>query len=433
MPAEATETMASAAARCAEATHGAVSASGFLLEIAGRLRKSAPAAAAALHPDTTATQFRSFLQQTGWSAAHSGYSYNLLKLVWDGNAFRADSSDSLEELEVQNASHSDRRRRSQVFVNFFTHVLGLKRNASMFDRPFAFFLELSDASTCPHPDLYRHLGLPILTSSRGPHDHWTMLVPDVHMLIGHGFAEGGLPTKFTRELWRVYQHRLRPNRDTKSWASKLPHLVYRGACSPTVEPTIMRARAPRARVALAGCQRMLLRGKVCQELVSEGALSAGNETLVNETHIDFGILLPSGSVPSWQASCEPCRRSAVSKEGQHDYKMILNVDGFGMASDASFWKLSSGSAVVWLMRDGIDEPVHTEWYSPLLQPYEHYIPATSRDITRKVRWCLENGDRCEAIALRSKELMRSVITRRTMVEYTSAILKTVHDLFPQAS
>ena len=59
----------------------------------------------------------------------------------------------------------------------------------------------------------------------------------------------------------------------------------------------------------------------------------------------------------------------MSKEGQHDYKMILNVDGFGMASDASFWKLSSGSAVVWLMRDGIDEPVHTEWYSPLLQPY----------------------------------------------------------------
>ena len=51
------------------------------------------------------------------------------------------------------------------------------------------------------------------------------------------------------------------------------------------------------------------------------------------------------------------------------------MDCFGTSWDGTFWKLSSGSPVFWVLSDpSINLPYWQTFYQPALIPYKHYIP-----------------------------------------------------------
>ena len=170
---------------------------------------------------------------------------------------------------------------------------------------------------------------------------------------------------------------------------------------------------------------LALRERACRALDRASTHGRG------EAAIDFGL---SPDVPAFwrEDGCGRCRKSAVPREAQLRYKLLLNIDGFGLASDSSFWKLSSGAAVVWLVRnESGGERVHDNWYSPLLKPYEHFIPATPYRLADAVAWCVADDARCEGVARRSRALMRRAVSHDAMDEYTTALLRRVHDVFPR--
>ena len=269
----------------------------------------------------------------------------------------------------------------------------------------------------------------MLTTSHGLHDAFTLAIPDVHMLLAReGDATPNrtlraLRQPFVRGLARLYR---RPDRAANGtvvpWSSRQPTLFYRGSCNPTVEPSSVRRR-PTANP-MAGCGTVALRERACRALDRASTHGRG------EAAIDFG--LSPGEPAFWREDgCGRCRKSAVPREAQLRYKLLLNIDGFGLASDSSFWKLSSGAAVVWLVRnESGGERVHDNWYSPLLKPYEHFIPATPYRLADAVAWCLADDARCEGVARRSRALMRRAVSHEAMDEYTTALLRRVHDLFP---
>lgn len=247
------------------------------------------------------------------------------------------------------------------------------------------------------------------------------------MVLGRNVALAA-PEKraFARGVSAVYAARWN---ETLPWRERRPSACYRGACNPTINPLRLHGGPPTIR----GCGTLELRAAACGALRDAGAADATVAGLV-----DFGLTAGNmqaaggcdgAAPPASCAACERCAADPLSRQAQTRHKVLLNVDGYGMASDASFWKLASGSAVVWLVREGTDEPVHGTWYSPLLRPWVHYIPASPRDVTARVRWCLEDDGRCEAIARRARELVARAVSRRAMDAYAAAVLRGVHDAF----
>ena len=135
-------------------------ASTFLDEVSRRLRTDDAWRAHALSPSTTYETFRAFLERT--NAGHRSDTYDLLKFVYDGANLAADPPNSLDSLGRAQDYRSTRR---QIFLAYLSRLISAKRE--WFPHAFAFYVDLFDASSCPYPELYRALGLPVRPRRQG--------------------------------------------------------------------------------------------------------------------------------------------------------------------------------------------------------------------------------------------------------------------------
>ena len=132
----------------------------FLDEVSRRLRTDAAWRAHALSPSTTYETFRAFLERT--NARHRSDTYDLLKFVYDGANLAADPPNSLDSLGRAQDYRSTRR---QIFLAYLSRLISARRE--WFPHAFAFYVDLFDASSCPYPELYRALGLPVRQICQG--------------------------------------------------------------------------------------------------------------------------------------------------------------------------------------------------------------------------------------------------------------------------
>lgn len=135
-------------------------ASTFLDEVSRRLRTDDAWRKHALSPSTTYETFRAFLERT--NARHRSDTYDLLKFVYDGANLAADPPNSLDSLGRAQDYRSTRR---QIFLAYLSRLISAKRE--WFPHAFAFYIDLFDASSCPYPELYRALGLPVRPRRQG--------------------------------------------------------------------------------------------------------------------------------------------------------------------------------------------------------------------------------------------------------------------------
>lgn len=78
----------------------------------------------------------------------------------------------------------------------------------------------------------------------------------------------------------------------------------------------------------------------------------------------------------------------------YEYKIQINIDGFGPAWNGFFLKLRSNAVVLNV------ESLYKQWYYTGLQPWVHYVPVMRdmSDLTEKIQWVLDNDEEAERIA-----------------------------------
>ncbi len=67
------------------------------------------------------------------------------------------------------------------------------------------------------------------------------------------------------------------------------------------------------------------------------------------------------------------------------------------------------------------------WWFPLLRPGVNYFPTSVADIAKKIQWCVDNDEACEAVGRKSRALMAQ-LTLDTTYDYLHRILSYVHNL-----
>ena len=106
---------------------------------------------------------------------------------------------------------------------------------------------------------------------------------------------------------------------------------------------------------------------------------------------------------------------------QYRNKFILHLDGHVSAYRLGS-ELSSGSCIIKVANP---EREWRCWFSHLLRPFEHYIPATVGTLAETVEWCLANDGACERIASRALEFYAERLTKRAMIDYLTSTLAAV--------
>jgi hypothetical protein len=87
-------------------------------------------------------------------------------------------------------------------------------------------------------------------------------------------------------------------------------------------------------------------------------------------------------------------KGPMSLKQQLEYKLLLSVEGFDVATDLK-WKLLSQSVVI------MPRPTRTTWLmEPLLQAWIHFIPVRDdfEDIPERVIWALAHPEVCKLIS-----------------------------------
>lgn len=116
--------------------------------------------------------------------------------------------------------------------------------------------------------------------------------------------------------------------------------------------------------------------------------------------------------------CKPA--TSMDRSTMITYKYQVIVEGIGMSSDSSFWKLRSNSLVFWLTTGG--KPLWVPWYFSILQPNLHYIPSSKEDILTKLGDCLKADNLCKGIAKNAENTMNGYTTPSNTLRYTINVL-----------
>lgn len=194
--------------------------------------------------------------------------------------------------------------------------------------------------------IYPELPRKVLTYNRHVDDNNALLIPDSEFIGSHCFQT------FTHE---VKQH-------DKPWEAKKDTIVWRGSPN-TNEGYLWNSH---------GIGRMHPRNVACHF-----SSKMGNILDASFSHAPI----------SWQL----------------EHKYILDIDGMVNAWSALYWKLSSNSLV-------LKTKTHWEqWYYPLLQPYQHYMPVdTLYELPRIFQWCSYNQEYCKRVTQCATDLVASL-------------------------
>jgi hypothetical protein len=107
-------------------------------------------------------------------------------------------------------------------------------------------------------------------------------------------------------------------------------------------------------------------------------------------------------------------RDLMSIEEQLKYKYIIDIDGYTNSWEGLVWKLYSGSVVL------KHQSIWKQWYYDELEEYVHYIPIENdfSDLEKKVKWCMENDEKCKEIASESRKFICNKLGFEYVIEKT---------------
>ncbi|GAB4819130.1 hypothetical protein N2152v2_006176 [Parachlorella kessleri] len=305
--------------------------------------------------------------------------------------------------------------RAHVYAQLFNRLLQ-QRTARQRLTPFEFYIDLN-SGTRNNVELFRRLRVPILSFSRNPHDRYTVPLPDFHLTMGvynssldynntdfghlQGFAKDVSPTY--KVDWAV------------PWSQKVPKLVYRGSCFPTL---LSDAWSPST--------RLNIRAELCS-------------TYGGSTEYDIGLrtgaacLQPNKSETPMCAGCAPCfAKPEMSWPEQLMHKYQVVVDGIAGSSEGMAMKLLSNSAVIRLRPNGWDAPLFQFAYEPLLEAYKHFMPADIAGLPTAIAWCEWNPGKCKKMASAGRTFMRCFLRKEVLDDYIFGVFMYMHDSLDNA-
>lgn len=112
-------------------------------------------------------------------------------------------------------------------------------------------------------------------------------------------------------------------------------------------------------------------------------------------------------------------KGRLSFEEQLKSKFIISLEG-GDVGTGLKWMLYSNSVVL------MPKPTIEGWYMEgLLEPWVHYIPLKNdfSDLEEKYEWCLNNLDKCEAIAYNGNKYMQQFLDEETEKKIETLIIQ----------
>jgi hypothetical protein len=267
--------------------------------------------------------------------------------------------------------------RAVVYEKYFQKLID-NYNISFKDNS-CFIFDL--ASACPSRKILDEIDN-LVISTHIPNSEKTQVIPfsDCHYLHPH-FKE-------------IYQSKIKFSE--KTWEEKNNKLVWRGNSNPTLRPE--ENMYDESLYPISGnSQWCFIRLELCSKYFNHKNMNLGIHEVTDE---------------EWKKPYIPYLREVMSPLKMSEYKYILDVCGIGATCDATIWKLQSGSLLIWLVDNFFykkDEPLWLAWYTPLLKPYEHYIPANLDNLNDQFNWCEDNQQKCKEIAHNAKKIIKDIL------------------------
>jgi hypothetical protein len=111
---------------------------------------------------------------------------------------------------------------------------------------------------------------------------------------------------------------------------------------------------------------------------------------------------------------------------QVEYKYQITVDGISHSWDGSYWKLTSGSRVFWLLSDPtINTPLWLPWYYPLLIPNQHYTTVHAANLEAAVWAAMSNDAESRQMGADAYNFMKCNVNLKSAVKYLELVVRSV--------
>ena len=107
----------------------------------------------------------------------------------------------------------------------------------------------------------------------------------------------------------------------------------------------------------------------------------------------------------------------LNPEQQSNYKYIINIEGHSVAYRLSL-ELGMGSVIL------LSDCQYKLWFQTFLKPYIHYVPVKNdlSDLVTKIKWCIDNDDKCKKIAKNALDFYNKYLTKNSMLDYLESLL-----------
>lgn len=140
---------------------------------------------------------------------------------------------------------------------------------------------------------------------------------------------------------------------------------------------------------------------------------------IQSPFIDAGIVSKNKTIDTMAVKLDPVYglgmmntgikpKSFMTLKEQSRFKYIIHIDG-NVNAYRLLSTMKTGSVILRVMSD------YTSWADKYLKPYVHYIPIRPdlADLEEKIKWCINNDDKCKIIAESALKIAN------TLTEYTT--------------
>ena len=111
------------------------------------------------------------------------------------------------------------------------------------------------------------------------------------------------------------------------------------------------------------------------------------------------------------------KASFLSQQEQSNYKYIINIPGHSAAFRLGY-EMKMGSCILL-----VDTP-YKLWFRKYLIKYKHFIPikADLSDLIEKIKWCIDNDDKCKIIAQNALEFYNKYLNENGVLDFLQGLL-----------